>query len=137
MKGRRHIRVYVAGPIQGPDFLHSLANLESGQAWTAKLFQLGFSPFPVFCDASFIQRVRPIPPIGEVYAYSCAWLRAADAMLVLPGSESSRGVTQEITVACKAGVPVIHDLTDLCAWADKREVNPSFEAEQILARGDD
>jgi hypothetical protein len=134
---RRHLRIYIAGPIQGPDLLHSLANIDAGQAYTAKLFQLGFSPFPVFCDAAFIQRVRPVPPIGDVYAYSCAWLRAADAMFVMPGSESSRGVAQEVAEAGKAGVPVFHDLVDLCAWADAQSVNPSFEAEKALAEGDD
>ena len=134
---RRDLRLYVAGPIQGPDLIHSLANIEHGQQFTARLFQLGFSPFPVFCDASFIQKVRPIPPIQDIYDYSLAWLKGADAMIVMDGWERSRGCLAEIEAAKVAGVPVFHDITDLCAWADRQNINPMSDAEKIIAESDD
>lgn len=136
MTTRRNLRIYVAGPIQGVDLLHSLANMEHGQAFTAKIFQLGFAPFPVFSDAAFIQRVRPIPNIRDVYEYSLAWLRAADAMIVMDGWEKSAGCMAEMREAEKCGVPVFHDITDLCAWADMQIV-PDKTIEETLGRSDD
>ena len=136
MTTRRNLRIYVAGPIQGVDLLHSLANLEHGQAFTAQVFQLGFSPFPVFSDALFIQKVRPVPPISDVYNYSLAWLRAADAMIVMDGWEHSKGCAAEMKEAEKMGVPIFHDITDLCAWADSQIV-PDKTIEETLGRSDD
>jgi hypothetical protein len=138
MTTRRSFKIYVAGPIQGPDLLHSLANLEAGQSFTAKVFQLGFAPFPVFTDAAFIQKVRPVPPIQDVYNYSLTWLKAADAVIVMPKWEHSRGCQAEIKEAEKNGIPTFFDLVDLCAWADK-QIIPTAESniDEILAKGDD
>lgn len=136
---RRHLRIYVAGPIQGANLLESLANIENGLQWQTKLFQLGFSPFPVFSDYNFIMKLRPVPPIGDVYNYSLAWLRVADAMLVLPGSESSKGVAQERKEAERLAIPVFDDVIALCSWADcKLNAGQVTEyMEQVLARSDD
>jgi hypothetical protein len=134
---RRSFKVYVAGPIQGQKgLLDSLANLEHGQKATAQLFQLGFSPFPVFCDHLFIQKVRPVPPIQDVYNYSLEWLKASDAMYVLPGWEHSTGCKAEMKEAERSGVPIFHDVTDLCAWADK-QIIPDHSIEETLGRSDD
>jgi len=132
---RRHLRIYVAGAIQGETLLHSLRNFDEGQSWTAKVFQLGFSPFPVFSDYAFIQKVRPVPNIREVYAYSLAWLRVADAMFVTPGWERSTGCKQEIAECERLAIPVFHDLHELSAWADGKTSVPNID--EILARGDD
>lgn len=138
MTTRRNFKVYVAGPIQGTGgLLHSLANLEHGQKVTAQLFQLGFSPFPVFCDATFIQKVRPIPAIQDVYNYSLEFLKVCDAMFVLPGWEHSTGCKAEMAEAERSAVPIFHDITDLCAWADRQIIPPIAGMEQQLARSDD
>jgi hypothetical protein len=134
---RRQLRLYVAGPIQGADLLHSLSNIDHGQLFTARLFQLGFAPFPVFCDASFIQRVRPVPAIKDVYEYSLAWLRGADAMIVMDGWEKSNGCKAELAEATRLAVPVFFDIADLCAWADRQNINPTDDAIQQIARSDD
>jgi hypothetical protein len=137
MTTRRSFRVYVAGPIQGQKgLLDSLANLENGQKVTAQLFQLGFSPFPVFCDATFIQKVRPVPPIQDVYNYSLQWLAVSDAMFVMEGSEHSAGVRQEVARAKEMGIPVFHDFTDLTAWADN-QIIPDKTMREILGRSGD
>jgi len=131
---RRNLKVYVAGAIQGESLLHALRNIDHGQAMTAKVFQLGFSPFPVFCDATFIQRVRPVPPIQDVYNYSLEWLKASDAMFCIEGWEKSVGCKAEIAIAKEYGIPVFFDLVDMCAWAD-REVEVSIDNQ--LRRSDD
>lgn len=137
MTTRRSFRVYIGGPIQGPTLLDSLANIDNGEKWQAKLFQLGFSPFPVFSDYSFIMRTRPVPPIQEVYRYSLQWLKVADAMLVIEGWEKSTGCRAEMQEAERSGVPVFHDVTDLCAWADKQIVPVIPSLDEALSQGDD
>lgn len=117
---RRDIRVYIGGPISGANILESLRNLDFGQAMTAKVFQLGFSPFPVFSDFSFIQRVRPVPAINDVYNYSLEWLKVSDAMLVIDGWEKSTGCKQEMRVAQEHDIPIFFDVVELCAWADDK-----------------
>ena len=133
---RRDLKVYVAGPIQSATLLHSLANLENGQMWTARMFQLGFAPFPVFTDASFIQKVRPVPPIQDVYNYSLAWLKVADAMYVIPGWEHSAGCLAEKKVAEELSIPIFFDTADLCAWAD-RSITRDTYIEEKLSESDD
>jgi hypothetical protein len=133
---RRDIKVYVAGPISGVDVLHTLANIDHGETWTAKVFQLGFSPFPVFSDHTFVQRVRPIPAIRDVYQYSLAWLAVADAVFLIPGWEKSTGALAEKREAEKLALPIFTDLVDMCAWADLM-IKPSNDIEQQLARSDD
>jgi hypothetical protein len=134
---RRDIKLYVAGPIQGDNLLDALANINSGEVWQARLFQLGFSPFPVFSDYSFIMRVRPVPPIGDVYSYSVAWLRVADAMLLLSGWETSVGCQREIKEAERLAIPVFRDVDQLCLWADKMCGLNTPSIEEQLARSDD
>lgn len=136
---RRDVRVYVAGPIQGPDLIHALANLEYGQKRTAEIFQLGFSPFPVFSDFAFVQKVRPVPNIRSIYEYSLAWLLVADAMLVIEGWEKSTGCRQELKVAQEHGIKICFDTHELCAWADGI-INAQAglpDIDELLSKGDD
>lgn len=135
-KSRRDFRVYVAGPIQGENLLVSLANLENGQRETARVFQLGFSPFPVFSDFLFLQRVRPIAAIQDIYNYSLTWLKTADVMIVLNGWEKSKGCIAEKRMADECGVHVVFDLNELCAWADAVLLSNNT-IEQALRKGDD
>lgn len=131
---RRNIKLYMAGPIQGVNLLESLRNLDYGKAMTAKAFQLGFSPFPVFADEQFLQRVRPVPAIQDVYNYSLEWLKVSDAMLVIDGWEHSKGPKAELEVAKEHGIPVFFDIIDLCSWADAMCEN---EIERKLRTSDD
>ena len=138
---RRNIKVYPAGPIQGVTVSHTLANIECGNMWTARIFQLGFSPFPVFSDEQFLRKVRPIPAIGDIYNYSLEWLKCADTMFLIDGWEKSTGAQQEKRVAEEHGVKVFFDLVDMCAWADheinKHKVVEDSYIDQKLRDGDD
>jgi len=110
------ICLYPAGPIQGKDLLESLRNINRGIDWTAKLREMGFSPFPVFEDFQDIMRTRDVP-IESIYEMSLAWLRKADCMFLLPGWEGSKGAREERRVAEECGIPVFEDLIELRAWA--------------------
>jgi len=141
MNKRRRFRIYMAGAIQGATLLESLANMEAGNQWTARIFAAGFSPFPVFADEQFLRIVRPIPHIEDVYAYSLAWLVVADALFLVPGWERSRGTALERKEAERLGKPIFENLAELEQWADDlidaAEVDPVRAAEEILRKGDD
>jgi hypothetical protein len=138
---RRRFKVYVAGPIQGANILDTLANMEHGNQWTARVFAAGFSPFPVFADEQFLRIVRPVPHIEDVYAYSLAWLRVSDAVLLIPGWAGSRGAQAERKEAERLSKPCFESIDDLCAWADgliaAAAVHPVAAAERIINRSDD
>lgn len=134
---RRDIKVYMAGPIQGADTLHTLANIQNGEMWTAKVFQLGFSPFPVFSDHGFLKCVRPVPVIREVYQYSLAWLEVADAIFFIPGWEKSTGSLAEKKAAESLSLPIFTDLVEMCAWADTMIKPTGQSVEETLAGSDD
>jgi hypothetical protein len=113
------ICVYPAGPIQGKDLLESLRNINAGMDWTARLRELGFAPFPVFCDYADIMRTKDVPMGGPtgVYEMSLAWMRHADCLFMLPGWESSKGAREERRIAEEQGIPVFDDLEILKRWA--------------------
>lgn len=134
---RRDLRIYIAGPIQGNSLLESFANIDNGEKWQAKVFQLGFSPFPVFSDYSFLMKVRPVPHIQEVYNYSLTWLAAADAVLLIDGWNKSRGVKGEISEAERRNIPIFDDIGELCKWADFKILPVDNSVDAILARSDD
>jgi hypothetical protein len=141
MTKRRQFKIYMAGPIQGANLLESIANMEHGNQWTAKVFAAGFSPFPVFADEQFLRLVRPVPHIEAVYAYSLAWLAAADAVMLIPGWAASRGALAERKEAERLGKPCFESIQELCDWADAvarlDDMDPVREAEKIINRSDD
>ena len=141
MNRRRRFRIYMAGAIQGATLLDSLANLEHGNQWTARVFAEGFSPFPVFADEQFLRLVRPVPPIADVYGYSMAWIPASDAVMLIPGWAGSRGANAERKEAERLGKPCFESLDDLCAWADGvlalEAIDPVEAAERIMRMSDD
>jgi hypothetical protein len=138
---RRRFKIYMAGAIQGANLLESLANIEHGNQWTARVFAAGFSPFPVFSDEAFLRIVRPVPRIEDVYAYSMEWLAPADAMMLIPGWAASRGANLERKEAERLSKPVFESIDELCAWADGvialESIDPVREAERIMGRSDD
>ena len=108
------IAVYIAGAIQGENIIETLHNINHGVEWTARLRQLGYSPFPVFED--FMDIMRADVTIEQVYEASIVWLKRADVMFVVPGYERSQGTQAEIDVARESGIPVFFDLERLADW---------------------
>lgn len=110
--------VYIAGPIQGPTLLDSLANIGRGKAACARVLEAGMAPHPLWADHEIIERCPGIT-IQQVYAYSAAWLRKADAVLMLPGWERSRGAQRELAEAEELGIPVFYSEADLSTYASE------------------
>ncbi len=104
-------RVYVAGAIQGKDLLSSFTNIRNGIKLSVEVLQAGYSPFSPFIDFQF-SLVKEIT-IEQYYAYSMSWLEVADAVLLVPGYEDSKGTAKEIARARELNIPVFVTLSGL------------------------
>lgn len=117
-------RVYIAHPISvGPLHLH----VSRATVAFLHLSACGFAPF---CPAwSVYGRDVPVPlGNGDILARGSGggqlrthdewmemdlqWLATCHALLRLPGE--SKGADEEVAVAREKGIPVHHDVTDLC-----------------------
>lgn len=105
--------IYVAGPYtlgHAEDPLAVLRNIAAGERACAILRRHGVAPYSPWADRT--QIVAEVhdggPPLSveEYQQASLAWMLRADAVIVLPGSESSRGVARERAAATAAGIPV-------------------------------
>jgi len=116
-------KVYVAGAYSDTNVLGVLKNIGRGQEYGRKVFEAGMAPFVPWFDKEFIfsnwDKKYTVP---EFYEYSMAWLRASDAVLVVPNTpglkdwEDSVGVLIELEQATKLGIPIFYSLKDLVKW---------------------
>ena len=104
-------RVYVAGAISNGSLLQSLENIRKGIKLSVEVLKAGFAPFSPFIDFQF-SFVEPIT-IDEYYGYSMAWLEVSDAVLLVPGYESSNGTLNEIKRARELDIPIFTSLEAL------------------------
>lgn len=107
--------VYVAGPYSSDNVMGVLENMRKGMRMATKVFLAGFAPFCPWIDYHFALMVRGDErlTVDQYYQYSMAWLERSDAVLVLPGSERSRGTQAELQRARELGIPIYHTLDDL------------------------
>jgi hypothetical protein len=114
------IRVYVAGAYSADNVLDVLHNIRRGIRMSTKLFIMGYAPFSPWLDYHFLLQVSEEEAaditVEMFYQYSIAWLAVADALLVLPNSESSVGTQREITKAKELGIPIFYHIRDLQVW---------------------
>lgn len=104
---KTRIRVYVAGAINANNVIDTLKNIKNGIRTSAGLIKTGF--FAPFCphldyQYSFFEDIT----IEEYYEYSMSWLEVSDVVVVLPNSENSMGVKEEIKRAKELGIKIIY-----------------------------
>lgn len=99
-------RIYVAGAISSDNIITILDNLRRGIQASVQILKEGNAPFCPMLDFQFQLTVGGLT-IEEYYRYSMAWLEVSDVVLVLRGSEKSRGVKAEVTRAMELGIPVL------------------------------
>ena len=114
-------RIYVAGSMSNPDPLNFLENLRRGIRVSAQLVLLNYHPFSPFIDFQFFLALRNDEKITieMIQAYSMAWLEVSEAVLVLPGWESSKGTVAEVARAQELGIPVYYSMEELIDNLDK------------------
>jgi hypothetical protein len=110
-------RVFVAGKITADTPDGTFANIRAGLEACNRLMEMGLAPFPVFCDFAYL--VNGHVPVYNLQEVSLTWLEVADAVLMLPDWESSKGARRERMRAQTMCLPIFYNTKDLLEWAQK------------------
>ena len=108
-------RIYIAGAYSADNVITLLDNIRRGIRAGAELLIAGYAPFCPHMDHQLALQLREgeILTVEDYRQYSMAWLEASDAVLVLPGSEASKGTQAEIKRAYELNMPVYYRKEDL------------------------
>jgi len=109
-------RVYVAGPYSADNIITCLENMRRGMRAGTEVFLAGYAPWVPWHDFHHTLMLRSnyeTLTVEDYYKYSMAWLEVSDAVLVLPGFETSKGTLAEINRAGELRIPVYYMLSDL------------------------
>lgn len=118
--------IYVAGAIDGPNATMVFQNVVTGIRTASKLLRTGYAPICPHLD--FLYRFTE--QYGRAhqqeqniyYRMGLRLVEAADAVLVCPNSENSKGTKMEIDHAREMGVPVLYSFAELGQWEKNRQM---------------
>lgn len=114
---RRRTYVYVAGPYTGQhthdhhSYFAIHQNIANAHEAGLQLARLGYGYFCPHTHSAHNEVIAPDIPFTYWYELDLHFLRACDAMLVLPGE--SRGVELEKQQCAAWGIPVFSSIEDL------------------------
>ena len=103
---KKRLKIFVAGPISAKKETDLFENIRKGQYVSRKVLDSGNSPFCPFIDFLLLLQDGPPVDMEMLYEYSLDWLRVSDAMLVLPGYETSTGTMGEVAEGNRIGIPM-------------------------------
>jgi len=117
------MRVYVAGPYSADNVISILDNIRRGIRTSTEVFLAGYSPFCPWLDFLYTLLLQGNEQltVEDYYRYSLDWLDVAEAVLVLPGWEKSKGTLVEIARAKELGIPIYYSLQELKDVHEKKE----------------
>ena len=120
-------RIYVAGSYSCAGRCEPLGvdliSMKKGIEASIKVLKFGMAPFCPWLDYLFVLMDRDQDlPEKWYYDYSCAFLLACDAMLLLNYRNNSFGVDKELDLAKKHDIPVFWSFADLVTWKERGEV---------------
>lgn len=114
-------RIYIAGKYDDRDIVSCLSNIRKGIEMASLLINEGHAVFCPFADFLYAFTENGPKLDKEKYqANSMAWVEVSDALLVLPGWETSGGTRREIERAKSLGIPVFFDVEELMAHTGRR-----------------
>lgn len=115
-------RIYVAGAYSADNVLDVLNNIRKGQRIAVEVLLAGFAPFCPWLDHQFqfMLRDNETLTVQNYYDYSMAWLEVSDAVLLVPGWETSKGTANEIKRADELCIPVFIILEDLKVYFESQ-----------------
>lgn len=119
--------VYVAGPYRARTRQGIELNIQSARAVGLLCCKKGWSPIIPHANTGHLDALDP--SIGDDFwlASTMELLRRADAVVLVPGWETSRGTRDEITEAQLRGIPVYyseHQLPVAAEFIDLRSTEP-------------
>jgi hypothetical protein len=124
------IRVYIAGPYDGPDVITVLSNIRRGVDMASELMDFGFAPYCPFLDFQIAFTMRGPSLTKRDYQFtSMAFVECCHAMILLPGWEGSGGTKREIEEATRLNIPIFTDKFRLLDWHMNR---PRVEVETVM-----
>ena len=79
-----------------------------------ELLLAGYSPFAPWFDYHFSLMLREgeTLTVDDYYQYSMDWLEVAEAVVVVPNSENSKGTNKEIERAKELGIQVYYGVNE-------------------------
>jgi hypothetical protein len=105
-------RIYIAGKLSDMTTCGYIQNVSTMIKKANEIRKLGYAVFIPALDI-----LTGIIDGGMEYTdytdNNKAWLKVADAVFVLPGSEQSRGTQEEIALALMWGIPCVHKVQDV------------------------
>lgn len=103
------MRVYIAGPYSADNVIDVLGNIRRGINISAHFMSRGYAVFCPFLDFQIALTQYGEQLSKEAYQRnSLAWVEVSDVVLVMPGSEKSEGVQQEVARANECGIRVVY-----------------------------
>jgi hypothetical protein len=108
------MRIYLAGKYDDTNVVNVLSNIRKGINMAAYLIRKGYDVYCPFLDyslgmtgnGSFLTK-------ADYQRNSMAFVEVCDALLILPGWETSGGVKREIERAKSLNIPVYFSYEDL------------------------
>lgn len=98
-----------------PDVITILDNMRNGMRLSTEVMLAGYAPFVPWFDFHFQLMIREGESISlqQYYDYSLAWMEVSDAVLLVPGWESSKGTMKEMDRAMQLNIPIYNSLDNL------------------------
>jgi len=103
------IKVYVAGPLNGPDAPSYIENLSRMLRVAKDIRRLGFAVFVPGQDF-LLGLIDDKFDYSDYFHNGIEWLRVSDILYVI---DLSPGVKQEMKLAKKLGIPIVHTIDEL------------------------
>ncbi len=114
-------RIYLAGKYSADNIMDVLKNIRVGIHSAAGLMADGYNVFCPFLDFQLaLTGLSARLKKEDFQRNSMAWVEVSDAVYVMPGWETSRGVKAEIERAEALDIPVFYDRVSLDTWRGSR-----------------
>lgn len=108
------MRIYIAGKYNDDNVINVLSNIRRGINMAAHLIKDGYDVYCPFLDYSLALTASGGSLTKEQFQRnSMAFVEVCDALLVLPGWETSGGTKREIERARSLNIPVYFDSQEL------------------------
>lgn len=98
------MRVYLIGPYNGDSIWAIKQNVEEARTVARELWASGYAVLCPHTNTEFMD--GPDLSADRFIEGDIEWLSVADAVVLLPGWEQSRGSQAELNAARKFGIPV-------------------------------
>ena len=112
--------IYIAGPYKAATPYETLCNILAARERALDVWELGGAALCPHSNTALFDGARGIPDATWYTGYAEMLLRC-DAVYTVPGWERSIGATEEINLALRHAIPVLHTKSDLIAFLGAKE----------------